>query len=207
VKAEHRQALMWLAAAIVFFLAICITMRTRGEPLPPTLSIHTNEYFFSATATDDVGLESDQSNVVVVRSDKSQITVRLAWDPSPGTNVITNYTVGAGYWSNRWSWTTNAGTNLTATMRIPYPVPPVDHVITVGATNAPSISLTNPRRLLYFRSHSWKVKQVWPTELQVADSPDGPWSVLVGPVTNQSEPSVSLRISMEALPSSTGTNQ
>ena len=43
-------------------------------------------------------------------------SVTLAWDPSPGTNVITNYKVYLGTSSRTYTNSVSAGTNLTLTV-------------------------------------------------------------------------------------------
>lgn len=206
---------MWLAAAIVFFLAICIVWNAAGAqapPLPPLVS-STNVYFYGATAWDSEGNVSDYSNEAILITTGTQrvYQVRLAWDPSPVvTNYdilgepfvlpVTNYQVLAGYWSRTYSYHTNAGTNLTVVIPAPFPPHPMDQIVRVWATNSPSITLTNPQGRLYIRAHAWKSWGKWPTELQCASGPDGPWIVLVGPVTNSAEPDLSLNVSRVAYP-------
>lgn len=49
-------------------------------------------------------------------SPSAPYAVTLAWDKSPGTNVITNYAVYYGPASRTYTNTVNARTNLTATV-------------------------------------------------------------------------------------------
>lgn len=101
--------------------------------IPPDTNYAT--FYFSATATDTNGLESDYSNEVVYTNRYSSYseTVALAWDRSPGTNVITKYSVYYGGASRTYTNVTKAGTNLTAIVRLA-PEPPTNFVLTVTAT-------------------------------------------------------------------------
>lgn len=106
---------------------------TSSLPLPllPQIPVqfYTNTWYFAATAQDNHGLESDFSSEVSVTNVFSDTNppifqATLAWDPSPGTNVITNYSV---YWGSNSRIYTNFvsdGTNLTVVVPLLKPPPP-----------------------------------------------------------------------------------
>ena len=142
-----------------------------APPLPPALIVVpvTNRYYFAATATDNYGQVSDYSNETNLVRTGGWRTVTLAWDRSPGTNVITNYAVLWGGASRSYTNLVNAGTNLSKVVQV---LPPmltniVVSVTTVNATNlawAPAIkglwtmvgatnySVTNPASSRLFRA-------------------------------------------------------
>lgn len=103
--------------------------------IPPA----TNTYYFTATATDRNGLESDYSNEVSCRlTNQYQSAVTLAWDASSGTNVITNYAIYIGGLSRTYTNRVNAGTNLTKTVYVGNPRL-TNVVITVTSQNATNL--------------------------------------------------------------------
>lgn len=104
---------------------------TKAIPVIPV------EYYFAATAQAD-GLESDYSNEVVYTRTNYTPFVTLAWDRSPGTNVVTNYVVWLGTNSGQYTQSFAAGTNLTLTVRI-LPPPLTNYVVTVSTTLATNL--------------------------------------------------------------------
>lgn len=78
----------------------------------------TNRWYFTATATDTAGLESDYSGEVVVATHATGATVTLAWDASPGTNEIAGYTLYFGGASRSYTNSVQVGTNLMATVHV-----------------------------------------------------------------------------------------
>ena len=97
-------------------------------------------HYFAATATDEYGLESDYSEECVWTNNTLLMakSITLAWDPSPGTNVITNYKVYRGQYSGWYDTNFNAGTNLT--LQIPlYPPRLSNQVITITSVNATNL--------------------------------------------------------------------
>ena len=176
-------------------------MPVSAGPMPMLPPPETNTFYFAATATDNFGLESDYTtNRVSASSTSWPMRVTLAWDPSPSTNIITNYKVYAGWEDRMWEYTTNAGTNLTVQMVLPPPAPPRDLVVTLSMTNGLSLTLTNPVSNLLVRGRSWKVfNKRWPVVMECRSATvPGPWSTLAGPVTNTSQPSpASLKVRVQ----------
>ncbi|MEN6533336.1 MAG: hypothetical protein ABFD89_06715 [Bryobacteraceae bacterium] len=106
--------------------------------LPPT----TNLLYFAATASDAAGLSSDYSTELVYTNTTRASRFVLAWDASPGTNVITNYTVWQGRASRSYTNSVNAGTNLTATL-LTAPPAKTNRVITVTTVNATNLEYSS----------------------------------------------------------------
>lgn len=123
-------------------------------PLPSfTIEPSTNTWFFAATAW-SAGIQSEYSNEVGltnVFTNNPITTVVLAWDPSPGTNVITNYSALWGSAPRTYSNSVPVGTNLTATINVIPPPPPYVVVTKVSTTG---------------------------TNLYGSPGPNGPWSSL-----------------------------
>jgi len=108
-----------LTCVLILSLAIlgCTSQRPppRRPGVPSKVRATPKTYYYTATAQDNHGLESDYSNEVSLTATNTP-TVVLAWDPSLGTNVITNYTVYAGYAPRTYTNKVAAATNLTATL-------------------------------------------------------------------------------------------
>lgn len=126
-----------------------------GLPPLPTIVVEpsTNTWFFAATAWSS-GIQSEYSNEVGltnVFTNNPITTVVLAWDPSPGTNVITNYSALWGSAPRSYSNSLPVGTNLTATINV-IPTPPPHVVVTKVSTTG--------------------------TNLYGSPGPSGPWSSL-----------------------------
>lgn len=142
--------------ATALLLACCSTA-SEGQPVPPALPVETstNTWYFAATATDNNGLTSDYSNEVSVTNIFSTnppiASVVLAWDRSPGTNVITNYTAASGSSSGKYTNFVPVGTNLTATVVVIPPAKPRIVVVQISTTG---------------------------TNLYGSSVPQGPWSSL-----------------------------
>lgn len=117
---------------------------TSPPPLPPKMLLApgTNVLYFAATATDVWGLTSLYSaELVWVNTNRAQV-ITLGWDASPGTNQITNYTVYQGRTSGVYTNSADAGTNLTASLRI-VPAPKTNVVITVTSVNATNLQFSD----------------------------------------------------------------
>lgn len=187
-------------AFLLFLLAIMLAWCGYGQTAPPIPKLvappQTNRYYFAATAVDEYTLESDYSNEVSVPWTNPPVSVTLAWDPSPGTNRIVNYKIYEGDYPRWYTNTVNCGTNLTGVVVI-LPPPPRILVVTIGATNCPSVTWTNPTGNLLYRSRAWKVStSKWPTVLEAKSlNPPSSWATLAGPLTNTSRPVVRLSVS------------
>lgn len=179
--------------ALAFWLCVGKTWRCSALVLPKP-SPETNWFFFTATAQDDRGLESDYSNeVMLVTTNKPPLTVKLAWDPSPSTNWITNYALYQGPDSRTYTQKVNVGTALTGSVPI---LPQIwTLVVSFSGDGVPGLTLTNPGGNLFVRGRTWQARnQLWPTVLQGSISPSGPWSDLSGILTNYTRPSMIMKV-------------
>jgi hypothetical protein len=179
----------------------------RSSVLPPMPAIvippETNftDYYFAATATDKSGLSSDYSNEAILRAFESNAmqSVTLAWDASPGTNVITNYSVYQGAASANYTNIVNAGTNLTVTMRLA-PLAPTNLLVTVrcALTNLPPLVLTNPPTSYYQAGASNMGGSKYLLRYQTKPALKSPWTWIAQPSgTNSSKPSAgNLRVTI-----------
>lgn len=185
--------------ALVCLISLWLALCAHGQPVAPHLlsppsTPSYNYYYFAATCTDTKGLESDYSNEVCLETTNCPpLTVALAWDKSPGTNVITNYTIYEGPDTRTYTQQVNVGLCLTGSVTIH---PRIWKTILVFAcSNAPGLSLTNLEDNLFVRAHAWQAKnQRWPTVLQGAYDPSGPWSDLTGIITNATKPTLVMRV-------------
>ena len=98
-------------------------------------------YYFTATAHDANGLESDFSNECRFTNSAKLSTVALAWDRSTGSNV-TGYTVHKGRAPGQYTNSYPAGTNLT--LRVPLAPPPLTNVLVTVTGPGTNWSATNP---------------------------------------------------------------
>ena len=118
--------------------------------------IVTNRWYIAATAQAG-GLESDFSNEVsFATTNRTLVAPVLAWDASPGTNVVTNYTLYYGPASGFYSNTASAGTNLTMTLWLL--APKTNRVVTISAntTNWAPVTKTNPSGNVFVRAVATK---------------------------------------------------
>lgn len=180
----QRQAIMWLIAALVFALGILICLAkspTQGAGAADLLKPHGKRqqlspgepsngndsapvfypvFHFAATATDTNGLESDFSNEAIFEytSENPGRVATLAWDPSPGTNVITNYTIYFGRETRTYTNAVLAGTNLTYTVRF-LPALKTNVIVTVRAVTGTGLVWA-----LSYSGHWWPVGSTTWTE-------------------------------------------
>lgn len=193
-----RDYLLWLIWVLVVAVVLCVMAKMcLGADVPPVPNaivvrpVNTNRYYFAATAKDTNG-ESAYSNEASVPTTNKPMTVVVAWDASPSSNVT--YTVYQGTNSGAYTNTVNCGTNLTASVTI---LPKVwITVLTFSMTNLPSLVLTNPQGSLLVRGRAWKVfNNQWPTVMEGRSLyPPSAWATLSGPVTNTSKPILSVRV-------------
>lgn len=110
-----------------------------GQPIStvPTNRFSLNVYF-SATALDSIGQESDYSSEIYLPiTNRHNSLVTLAWDAVPGLTGLT-YRVYRGNRSRTYATNFSAGTNLCIT--IPIFAPPLTNcVITITSMNATDI--------------------------------------------------------------------
>jgi hypothetical protein len=167
--------------------------------IPPDTNF--TDYYFAATATDDAGLESDYSNEAVWRhwSSNALGSVTLAWDASPATNRITNYTVWQGVAHTNYTNSVMAATNLTATVRLA-PIAPTNLLVTVrcALTNLPPLMITNPATSYYQAGASNMGGSKYLLRYQSKPAVKAPWAWVSQPAgTNSSKPAASaLRVSI-----------
>lgn len=116
-----------------------VTLLSPSAPLIPPAKPGTNVYYFAATAK-SVDLESDYSDEVSYTNVLKSEFVTLAWDANPSTNVV-GYRIYFGRSSGQYTNVTEAGTNLTCSVRI---LPPVlsNVVITITSRNATNLQWT-----------------------------------------------------------------
>ena len=180
--------------------------RARGQapppPLPPinlyVVEWPTNCWHFAATAENQEGEESDFSGEATLSMYSSagsrfgtnnQLTVRLAWDPTPANTGMVFYAV---YWgTNTGVYTNHAhfGTNLVGEIVIQRPPPP-DRVVRFYIEGGPSLTLTNPPQNQFLRGWASRIgPHNWPVEIQARPADrDGPWVGVAGPATFDHEP-------------------
>lgn len=198
MKRQPHMVLVWAAVALIYAAGICqgdgAMPSAPIRPASPDPDPYTNYFFFAATCIDDRGLESDYSNEVCLATTNAlPLRVTLAWDPSPSTNVITNYTIYQGVASYTYTQKVNVGTARTGVVHI---LPRFwNHIVRVSCTNCPGITLTNPQGKLFMRAWAWRAANgYWPTVLQVAVLPTGPWHNLSGIQTNLTRPTLWMKI-------------
>lgn len=192
---NRTQTILALVCLLCLWLALC----AYGQPAAPHLlsppSVPSYEYFyFAATCTDTRGLESDYSNEVWLETtNRPPLTVTLAWDKSPSTNAITNYTIYQGPDTRTYTQQVSVGLCLSGSVTI---LPKIwTRVVSFTCSNAPSLVFTNLAGPLYVRARSWQARdQRWPTLLQGANSPKGPWSDLTGIITNATKPVLRMQV-------------
>jgi len=182
-----------------------VTLALYPPPLKRVATVvrpNTNRFSFMVTATDSYGLTSDPSASVSLPWTNRAITVTCAWDRSPGTNTITNYTLWQGT-NGVYTNSVFAGTNLSASVRI-VPPPPRPIRVTFSGTNLPSLVLTNPSGNLFIRGWSWRAGSgKYPTVLQGKTfNATSTWTTLAGPKTNtvlQTPESLRVKVKRETL--------
>lgn len=151
MKPKVTAALAATATAAIITGVFLIPPNKTPQPTPPPeppspkiLASPPRVYYFTATAIDTLGQESEFSNEVPFtnRAPLARL-VTLAWDHSPSTNPLANYrllwgTNSRAYFSN----TLFAGTATTGTVRI---LPPIlsNLVITVSTSGGSVTSLAS----------------------------------------------------------------
>lgn len=125
-----------LVVATIWFFARIAAL---GQPLSP---VPTNRFslnvYFSATALDSIGQESDYSSEIYLPiTNRYNSLVTLAWDAVPGLTGLT-YRVYRGTRSRTYATNFSAGTNLCITIPI-HPPLLTNCVITVTSMNATDI--------------------------------------------------------------------
>ncbi|HQL77161.1 MAG TPA: hypothetical protein PLU91_03115 [Verrucomicrobiota bacterium] len=179
---EERVALWVLGAllacvAVAFVFAANQAGAAEAPPVPkamPTPAPNYRTWFFAATAKDKDGLESDFSDELSLTETSRIATVTLAWDQSVSwspSNPLT-YRVYCGGKSRTYTNIVEAGTNLTAQVRL-RPPRLTNWVVTVTGTgglwfaqstcgpweamSATSMVLTNPQRSGFWRTETGRV--------------------------------------------------
>lgn len=193
-----RDYLLWLVWVLVVGIVLIVMAKMCiGSDMPPvpnsivTRPVNTNRYYFAATAKNTNG-ESAYSNEASIMVSNTVMTVWVTWDESPTTNVT--YTVYQGTNSHAYTNSIDVGTNLIASVTI---IPKIwKTVLTFSMTNLPSVVLTNPQGSLLVRGRAWKVfNSQWPTVMEGRSLyPPSAWATLSGPVTNTTNPILSVRV-------------
>lgn len=139
-------------------------------PAAVVVPVTTQSWFFAATATDVHNLESDFSNEVVCLTTNRRPVITLAWDRSPGTNTVTNYSVYYGRAAHTYTNCTPAGTNLTLTVSTRPPL--LTNIVATftlqTATTAAgpwsdwqSLTFTNPAGSMFYRARATISGSIW----------------------------------------------
>jgi len=137
--AQRRATVTQGAGAQALIAKTVASMPASGPTLPrAVIPPGTNRYYFAATAMDNAGSESDYSTEVMFTNTARTSALTLAWDKSPGTNVITNYNVFWGRASRTYTNKQACGLSLTKTVQL-VPPPLTNSVVTVTTTGATNL--------------------------------------------------------------------